>query len=109
MKKFHARQSNKMKLSTKEQNDKRQQLGRMSILAPPPPHPGANALEIRGARANGLLSPALSSKGGEGEDSVTTAEDAPLLMFMIPRGPGGRAWSSDHASPVRNRRGTGGG
>src|SRR5262245_54845501 len=33
----------------------------------PQPHPSPTAVELRRSRENGLLSPALSSKGGEGE------------------------------------------
>jgi len=87
-----------MKLSTKEQNDKRQQLGRMSTLAPPPPHPGSNALEIRGARANGLLSPALSSKGGEGDIRRCPIESKDVAVALSSSG--GEGWGGLRAGTL---------
>src|SRR5213594_2107822 len=57
-----------------------------------PPHPSPTAIEIRGARANGLLSPALSSKGSKGGEPLQP----------LPKRPGfGRKLFSINASHSR--------
>src|SRR5260370_28718053 len=49
------------------------------------PHPGPTAIELRLPRVNGLLSPALSSKGGEGEETTGPRESSLILMAVLPR------------------------
>src|SRR6266446_687989 len=46
--------------------------------------PGPTAIEIRVPRENGLLSPALSSKGGEGEETTGTRDDSLISMAVRP-------------------------
>src|SRR5260370_37539077 len=46
--------------------------------------PGPTAIEIRVPRENGLLSPALTSKGGEGEETTGTRDDSLISMAVRP-------------------------
>src|SRR5256885_4169022 len=45
--------------------------------------PGTSAIKLAGARSKGLLSPALSSRGGEGDGTANSFDKSPDSMAAV--------------------------